>query len=1322
MAGMVWPAWSAGQLATLQKASPSGGEGMGRSVAMLGNHVLVGAFRDTVSSQSEAGKVYIFSGIDPFGQVGTIQAPAADIEAGARFGRSMATSGSLVLIGAPFADVVVDPMPTLLDAGEAYLFDVSNPLSPVHLHTFKGEATDDQFGVSVSFANGKPVVGAPQNNNASGTFAGAAYLFEGSGAYGLLHKFMPDSVPLSDFACLGMSVAGIGDHVAAGAGGDTIGGHFAAGSVYWFDGVAGTKIEKYPNPTPAVSDLFGAALARVGGNFAVGAYQDDDESGTMDAGAVYVFNPGGAGTAPAHTIAHPFPSVAANFGISVSAAGVSGDEIVVGAFFDSVTGPDAGAAYQFKLNLLSEYEISGGYVSPTPMSEDRFGISVASGQVAAKSLVVVGAIGEDDVAIDAGAAYLFDGPSIFTSLGTVPSDGPGPAYPFSVGRSEVRNVEYAAFLNDAEADSLSGSPTGRSSEMTFMANGQVETSGGVVLFKPQGVAAASKILYMPGSAAGERYLVDAGFEEHPVVEVSWVGAVKFCNWLTIDRGLGTGARCYTEGPGLGDWHPVTILTADWSTRDLNAAEREELTEDFRGFRLPMDNVGLITGVLDLQANDFNEWYKAAAFDPSAPGAARTGLSGETVSAFHRFYGFGRDALTGGDANYSGSGDPFESFPTTPARFYDGTHYNPGGGGSVGNGSDFQSAASDNPFGLHDLTGNAAEWVQDQAGATTSRGVRGGAAGESAGVTHETSNRESAAAGSTSSSIGFRVYQAPAPPAFNVVMATVPGGGEGPVHTFLMSKYEITVAQYVTFLNNAEANSSNARGENLKFSANGDVGLTNNSDNDAFFSMAVNNLNGSFSNGIVYTSGNSAGERYGFDAARADHPIVGVSWLGAVKFCNWLTIDQGFGEEQRCYTEGENAGDWHPVVTSTLSWWGTDDTASNPSPTSGASDLTDEQREELVQDYRGYRLPMDHQGTAPSALGWLANPESPYNEAYKARAYDPNAPDAARAGHNCGTGDCVSPDHWVYAFGRDAITPSDANHELSGDPFEPGTTPVGFYDGTIYNADGSADEDQIFDTDDFATTGNGNPYGIFDLSGNVWEWGQDYANLLKPSDHGGSWSDQAVFSESSYRNNIFPDATFSGSRLGVRVVRVQDPDAGGFCFLPDEPNSPTPMNGATLVPTDAQLSWVSGSTGTCEITYDVHFGTTNPPGGTLCGGIAETTCDPGPLTFETTYFWQVTATTDTGTVEGPVWSFTVTPLCVPADSDCDGDVDGVDFAQFASCFNKAGNPPRTLGCDAMAQDDLDFDDDGDVDGVDFSKFAACFNKAGNPPRTLGCPGS
>jgi hypothetical protein len=90
------------------------------------------------------------------------------------------------------------------------------------------------------------------------------------------------------------------------------------------------------------------------------------------------------------------------------------------------------------------------------------------------------------------------------------------------------------------------------------------------------------------------------------------------------------------------------------------------------------------------------------------------------------------------------------------------------------------------------------------------------------------------------------------------------------------------------------------------------------------------------------------------------------------------------------------------------------------------------------------------------------------------------------------------------------------------------------------------------------------------------------------------------------------------------------------------------------------------------------------------------------------------------VDMGVFEFPMPDPIVDADTDCDDDVDGVDFAKFAQCFNKAGNPPRTLGCSNWSGDQLDFDDGGDVDGVDFSAFASCFNKAGNPPRTLGCP--
>ena len=217
--------------------------------------LIVGAYGADPGGLLVAGSAYVYSGADSSLLYQWDGAAGGDL-----FGES--TSGAGDVNGDGFADVIVGAYRAspggLLDAGSAYVYSGADGSL---LHQWDGEATDDQFGSSVSDAgdvNGDGfadlIVGAP-----GGLFGGgSAYVYSGADG-SLLHQW--DSA-----AAFGYSVSGTGDVNGDGFADLIVGAHLAspgglmdAGSAYVYSGADGSLLHQQNGV--ASGDLFGYSVS-----------------------------------------------------------------------------------------------------------------------------------------------------------------------------------------------------------------------------------------------------------------------------------------------------------------------------------------------------------------------------------------------------------------------------------------------------------------------------------------------------------------------------------------------------------------------------------------------------------------------------------------------------------------------------------------------------------------------------------------------------------------------------------------------------------------------------------------------------------------------------------------------------------------------------------------------------------------------------------------------------------------------------------------------------------------------------------------------------
>ena len=146
----VFDAASGNLLWTLNKPTPAAGGSFGYSVAVSGSTIVVGNINDGTGA-SDAGSAYVFDAASG-NLLRTLNNPAP--AAGDNFGSSVAISGDTIVVGAYKDDAVAT------DDGSAYVFDAATGNLLWTLNN-SAPVTNGWFGFSVAISGSTIVVGAP---------------------------------------------------------------------------------------------------------------------------------------------------------------------------------------------------------------------------------------------------------------------------------------------------------------------------------------------------------------------------------------------------------------------------------------------------------------------------------------------------------------------------------------------------------------------------------------------------------------------------------------------------------------------------------------------------------------------------------------------------------------------------------------------------------------------------------------------------------------------------------------------------------------------------------------------------------------------------------------------------------------------------------------------------------------------------------------------------------------------------------------------------------------------------------------------------------
>ncbi|MEZ5979967.1 MAG: hypothetical protein R3F34_17385 [Planctomycetota bacterium] len=262
-----------------------------------------------------------------------------------------------------------------LSRGAAYVFDRTDGVfaESAKLTASDGDPGDD-FGLAVAIDGDRALVGAHGWDAPGANEAGAAYVFERQTDGTWLEVAQLVATAPLGFAHLGWSVALEGDRALLGAVTDGEANFFAGAALVFERQGDGSWVEtaKLTLEDAEVADSLGHSVALAGDQALVGALLDDEAG--EGSGAVHVFElQGDSSWAHVQTLTAPDPVSNGRFGQSLA---VDGDTAVVGTWIDDATGSDPGRAYVFARDGLGSWTLDATLHGKSGGATFGFGIDV----------------------------------------------------------------------------------------------------------------------------------------------------------------------------------------------------------------------------------------------------------------------------------------------------------------------------------------------------------------------------------------------------------------------------------------------------------------------------------------------------------------------------------------------------------------------------------------------------------------------------------------------------------------------------------------------------------------------------------------------------------------------------------------------------------------------------------------------------------------------------------------------------------------------------------------------------------------------------------